>query len=78
MFSSTERGPICPELGSDAVPPADVADLYRRIGELRQGLAAPRRDALPDPEAADEALRELIARAQALAAGPGSTTAAAG
>jgi hypothetical protein len=57
------------ELGTDATGPTDVADLCRQVGDipgtdlhtLLAGLS-------PDPATAEQALRDLVAQAQALAA----------
>jgi hypothetical protein len=60
------------ELGP-AVLPVEVADLCRQLGDI-PGTDLPRLIAAlsPDPTAADRALRDLIAQAQALAAVPGN------
>ena len=57
------------ELGSAAIPPADVIDLCRQIGDIPgtnlPGLLA----ALsPAPDTTEQALRDLVAQAQELAA----------
>jgi uncharacterized membrane protein YccC len=59
------------ELGTTATPPADVAALCRQLGDIPgtdlPGLIA----ALsPDPGTPEQALRDLIAQAQELAAAP--------
>jgi tetratricopeptide (TPR) repeat protein len=59
------------ELGTAAVPPTSVAELDRQLGDIPgtdlPGLIA---KLAPDPETAEQALRDLIAQAQELAAGP--------
>lgn len=57
------------ELGADAVPPGDVAELCRQVGDI-PGTDLPRLIATlsPVPDTAERALHELIAQAQALAA----------
>jgi hypothetical protein len=59
------------ELGTAAVPPRDVADLSQMIADI-PGTDLPRLIAAlsPDPETAEQALRDLIAQAQQLAATP--------
>jgi hypothetical protein len=59
------------ELGSAAVPPRDVADLGERLADI-PGTDLPRLIAAlsPDPETAEQTLRDLIAQAQELAATP--------
>jgi tetratricopeptide (TPR) repeat protein len=55
-------------LGTAAVPPTDVADLCRQVDEIPgadlHGLIP---KLSPDPEAAERALRDIVARAQELA-----------
>ncbi len=55
------------ELGTAATLPSDVADLSRQVGDI-PGTDLPSFLATlsPDPEAAEQALRDLIAQAQAL------------
>jgi len=56
------------EFGTAAVPPTDVADLARQIGDIPgtdlPGLIA---KLSPDPEVAEQTLRDIIARTQELA-----------
>jgi hypothetical protein len=59
------------ELGAHDTPPADVADLNRQLGDIPgTDLPALIRQLSADPEAAEQALRDLIAKAQELAATP--------
>ena len=61
--------------GAGLAIPADLADLDRRVGEIPgtdlPGLIA---RLSPDPEAAEHALRDLVAQAQEFAAAPPTTT----
>lgn len=75
MFSSTKPGPVCPSLAATLCSRPTCTAESATFGTDLPGLVA---TLSRDPEAADEALRERIARAQALAAGPGGTTTAAG
>ena len=67
--------------GADDVPPANVADLCRQVGDI-PGTDLPGliEQLCPDPETAEQALRDLIAQAQELAtespadASPGPTS----
>ena len=63
------------DFGAAATPPADVADLCRRVGDIPGTDLARLLEALTqDPATAEQALRELIAQARALsrvAARPG-------
>jgi tetratricopeptide (TPR) repeat protein len=65
------------DLGTAAVPPADVADLDRMLGDI-PGTDLPGliRQLSPDTETAERALRDLIAQVRALAAGPPEAPAA--
>jgi tetratricopeptide (TPR) repeat protein len=59
------------ELGTAAVPPAGMADLDRQVGHISgTNLPGLIRQLCPDPEAAEQTLRDLIAKAQELAAAP--------
>ena len=64
------------EFGTAAVPPADVADLCRQLGDISgtdlPGLIAA---LAPDPETAEQALRDLIAQAHSAVAAPESAPA---
>ncbi len=59
--------------GADDVPPADVADLCRQLGDI-PGTDLPGliEQFSPDPETAELALRDLIAQVQELAAESGA------
>jgi hypothetical protein len=59
------------DLGDAATPPTDMAELCRHIGDI-PGTNLPGFLAAlsPDPDTAEQALRDLIAQAQALAAAP--------
>ena len=57
--------------GADDVPSADVADLCRQIGDIPgMNLRGLIEQHCPDPEAAEHALRDLIAQVQELAVAP--------
>jgi tetratricopeptide (TPR) repeat protein len=57
------------EAGADAAPPADTADLCRRLADIPGTDLTSLLNALsPDTDATDQGLRDLIARARALAA----------
>ncbi len=59
------------EIGTEAVPPADMAGLCRQLGDIPGTDPAHLIAKLsPDPETADRALRNLIAEAQKLADNP--------
>jgi hypothetical protein len=59
------------EFGTAVTPPADAADLGRQIGDIPGTDLARLLQALsPDPAATQQALRDLIAQAKALAAAP--------
>lgn len=59
------------EAGTVVTPPSDVADLSRELGDIPgTDLAHLVGTLSADPDAAEQALRDIIARAQALAAGP--------
>jgi tetratricopeptide (TPR) repeat protein len=67
--SAREAATDLRELGTGTVPPADVADLCRQVGDIPgtnlPGLIA----ALsPDPDTAEQALRDLIGQVRELAA----------
>jgi tetratricopeptide (TPR) repeat protein len=65
------------EVGAAATPPTDVADLCRQLGDIPGTDLPGLLEALsPDPAAAEQALRELIAQAQALAEAPPRATTA--
>jgi hypothetical protein len=59
------------EIGASAIPPADVTDLCRQIGDL-PGTDLPRLIATlpPSIESAEVVLRDLVAQAQEIAARP--------
>ena len=60
------------EFGTAAEAPADVADLCRTLGDIPGTDPAGLITRLsPDPETAERTLRDLIARAQAIARGGG-------
>jgi tetratricopeptide (TPR) repeat protein len=59
------------ELGPKAVPPSDVTNLQRQLGDIPgTDLPALLTALSPDPQAAEQALRDLIAKAQELASTP--------
>jgi tetratricopeptide (TPR) repeat protein len=59
------------ESDTTAVPPATVADLDHQVGDIPgTDLPALLAALCPDPDTADQALRDLIAKAQELAAAP--------
>lgn len=55
-------------IGADDIPPADMADLCRHVGDISgTDLSSLIEHLCPDLETAEQALRDLIAQAQALA-----------
>ena len=69
--------PTCANSGTAAVPPADVADLYRQVGDI-PGTDLPGliQRLCPDAARAQQAFHDLVAQAQALAVGRSATASA--